>query len=111
MAAIAGIAVSRLGFKTEIETGRRAASLAGMAESFGNAFTIVEVTSADASSEPTRQMWLALAKPSQALTLVLAAVPEGWKAEIVPAVLTEKQQRLFEEVSLKPGDVYRLTSE
>ena len=50
-------------------------------------------------------------KPSQALTLVLAAVPEGWKAEIVPAVLTEKQQRLFEEVSLKPGDVYRLTSE
>src|ERR1700741_5159498 len=79
-----------------------------MAESFGNAFTIVEVTSDDAS---TRQMWLALAKPSQALTLVLAAVPEGWKAEIVPAVLTEKQQRLFEEVSLKPGDVYRLTSE
>jgi molybdopterin biosynthesis enzyme len=108
VAAIAGIAVSRLGFKTEIETGRRAASLAGMAESFGNAFTIVEVTSDDAS---TRQMWLALAKPSQALTLVLAAVPEGWKAEIVPAVLTEKQQRLFEEVSLKPGDVYRLTSE
>jgi hypothetical protein len=106
VAAIAGIAVSRLGFKTEIETGRRAASLAGMAESFGNAFTIVEVTSAEAS-EPTRQIWLALAKPSQALTLVLAAVPEGWKAEIVPAFLTEKQQR----VSLKPGDVYRLTSE
>jgi hypothetical protein len=52
-----------------------------------------------------------LAKPSQALTLVLAAVPEGWKAEVVPAVLSEKQQRLFEEVNLKPGDVYRLTSE
>jgi hypothetical protein len=63
-----------------------------MAESFGNAFTIVEVTSDDGS---TAQMWLALAKPSQALTLVLAAVPEGWKAEIA---LTEKQQRLFEEV-------------
>jgi len=45
------------------------------------------------------------------LTLVLAAVPEGWKAEVVPAVLSEKQQRLFEEVNLKPGDVYRLTSE
>jgi hypothetical protein len=82
-----------------------------MAESFGNAFTIVEVTSDGASSEPTRQMWLAFAKPSQALTLVRAEVPEGWTAEIVPAVLTEKQQKLFEEVSLKPGDVYRLTSE
>ena len=108
MAEFAGIAISRLGFKTEIENQQRAASLTAMAESFGNAFTIVEVTSDDAS---TRQMWLALAKPSQALTLVLAAVPKGWKAEIVPAVLTEKQQRLFEEVSLKPGDIYRLTSE
>ncbi len=108
MAKFAGIAISRLGFKTEIETSRRTACVAGMAESFGSAFTIVEVTSGDAS---TRQMWLALAKPSQALTLVLAAVPEGWKAEVVPAVLSEKQQRLFEEVNLKPGDVYRLTSE
>jgi hypothetical protein len=82
-----------------------------MAESFGNKFTIVEVTSDGVSADPTKQMWLALAKPSQALTLVLAEVPEGWTAEIVPVVLTEGQQRLFEEVSLKPGDVYRLTSE
>ncbi|UPK30957.1 hypothetical protein [Bradyrhizobium sp. 195] len=78
-----------------------------MAESFGNSFTIVEVTSDD-SPQPTRQMWLALAKPSQALTLVLAAVPEGWTAEVVTAVLTEKQQRMFEELNLEPGDVYRI---
>jgi hypothetical protein len=55
-------------------------------------------------------MWVALAKPNQALTLVLAAVPEGWTAEIIPAILSETQRRLFEEVKLKPGDVYRLTA-
>jgi hypothetical protein len=82
-----------------------------MAESFGSSFMLVEVTSDEGSSVPTRQMWLAFAKPDQALTLVLAQVPEGWTAEIVPAVLTEKQQRLFEEVNLRPGEVRRLTSE
>ncbi|HSQ20320.1 MAG TPA: hypothetical protein VLR92_08095 [Blastocatellia bacterium] len=65
-----------------------------MAESFGNAFTLVEVTSDEV--EPQKQIWLALAKPSQAMTLVLAAVPEGWTAEILPAALDKKQQRLFE---------------
>lgn len=81
-----------------------------MAESFGTEFTLVETTS-DNEMEPEKQMWLALAKPSQALTLVLAAVPEGWTAEIIPAVLTAQQQRLFEEVRLRPGDVYQLTPE
>ncbi|MET4717310.1 hypothetical protein ABIF63_001416 [Bradyrhizobium japonicum] len=81
-----------------------------MAESFGTSFTIVEVTSDDAP-QPTQQMWLALAKPNQALTLVLAAVPEGWTAAVVPAVLTENQQRMFEELNLKPGDVYRIAPE
>ncbi|MDA9398651.1 hypothetical protein [Bradyrhizobium sp. CCBAU 45389] len=80
-----------------------------MAESFGNSFTIVEVASDDAP--PTKQMWLALAKPKQALTLVLAAVPEGWTAEVVPAILTEKQQKMFEELNLGPGDVYRIDPE
>ncbi|MDA9401503.1 hypothetical protein [Bradyrhizobium sp. CCBAU 45389] len=80
-----------------------------MAESFGNSFTIVEVTSDEVP--PTKQLWLALAKPSQALTLVLAAVPEGWTAEVVPAILTEKQQKMFEELNLGPGDVYRIDPE
>ncbi|WGD52458.1 hypothetical protein QA641_00435 [Bradyrhizobium sp. CB1650] len=81
-----------------------------MTESFGTSFTIVEVTSDDAL-QPTKQMGLALAKPNQALTLVLAAVPEGWTAEIVPAVLTEKQQRMFEEPDFEPGDVCRSAPE
>jgi len=80
-----------------------------MAESFGNSFTIVEVTADDLSADgPTKQFWIAFAKPSQALTLVLAAVPEGWTAELVVQPLTQEQQRLFEELNLKPGDVYRL---
>ncbi|WP_065756974.1 hypothetical protein [Bradyrhizobium paxllaeri] len=58
-----------------------------------------------------KQVWLALAKPSQAVTLVLAHVPEGWTAEVVPAVLTERQLRLFREVSLKPGEIYRITKD
>lgn len=77
-----------------------------MAESFGNEFTIVEVTSDD--PEPAKQMWLAFAKPDQALTLVLAAVPEGWTAVIMPVALTDKQRRLFQKLHLQPGDVHKL---
>jgi hypothetical protein len=61
-------------------------------------------------SGSTTQIWLALAKPNQALTLVLAAVPEGWTARIIPKALTEDLRRTFEEVKLKPGEVYRLPS-
>ncbi|RZN19615.1 hypothetical protein [Bradyrhizobium sp. Leo121] len=78
-----------------------------MAESFGNSLTLVEVTSDD-GAVPTKQTWPALAKPSQALTLVLAAVPEGWTAEVVPVVLSEKQQRVIEQLKLEPGEVYKL---
>ena len=77
-----------------------------MAESFGDEFAIVEVTSDD--PEPKKRMWLALAKPDQAVTLVLAAVPEGWTGVIVPAVVTDRQRRLFQKLHLQPGDVYEL---
>ena len=80
-----------------------------MAESFGTQFTLVEVTSDASPSRSARQMWLARAKPSQAVTLVLSAVPEGWTAEIIPTELTEEQERMLEEINLKPGEVYRLT--
>jgi hypothetical protein len=53
-------------------------------------------------------MWVALAKPHQAVTLVLAAVPEGWTAEVIPAVLNDRQQKLFEELKLKHGEIYRI---
>jgi hypothetical protein len=75
-----------------------------MAESFDTEFTIVELTRDDVGSSST-QMWVALARPNQELTLVLAAVPEGWTAQIFPANLTEKQRGLFEQLKLKHGDV------
>ncbi len=81
-----------------------------MAESFGDSFSIVEVTPDDTSAgEPATEIWIALAKPSQALTLVLAAVPEGWTAELLNVQMTEKQRRTFEELNLKPGDVYKIS--
>ncbi len=79
-----------------------------MAESFGKEFTIVEATS---DSGSTTEIWLALAKPNQAVTLVLAALPEGWTARVLPSVLSDKQQKMFEEVHLEPGGVYRLSTE
>ncbi|MCK1279454.1 hypothetical protein [Bradyrhizobium sp. 61] len=75
-----------------------------MAESFGNKFTVVEVTGDDEKT----QVWIALAKPGQALTLVLAAVPKGSTAQVLNVALTPKQQRMFEELNLEPGDVYQM---
>jgi hypothetical protein len=81
-----------------------------MAESFGNSFTIVEVTPDDPlTGGASPQLWLALAKPSQALTLVLAAVPEGWTAELATQELTDEQWQTFRRLNLRAGDVYRLT--
>jgi hypothetical protein len=78
-----------------------------MAESFGNEFTIVEVTADDLSRR--KQLWVAAAKPSQAITLVLSAVPEGWTAEIANDRLTPGQLEASEIPYLKPGEVCKLT--
>ncbi|MET4345598.1 hypothetical protein BjapCC829_26405 [Bradyrhizobium barranii] len=75
-----------------------------MAESFGNSFTVVQVTGDDTKT----QIWIAVAKPSQAVTLVLAAAPEGSTAEVLRVALTPNQQRMFEELNLEPGDVHGL---
>lgn len=75
-----------------------------MGESFGKSFTVVEVTTDNAKT----QIWIAVAKPSQALTLVLDAAPAGSTAAILNVALTPEQQRMFEELKLGPGDVHRL---
>jgi hypothetical protein len=80
------------------------AELPPMAESFGNAFTVVEVTADDTST----QLWIALAKPGQALTLVLAAAPEGSTAAVLDVTLTPKQQEMFQELKLEPGDIHKI---
>ena len=79
-----------------------------MAESFGTEFTIVEVTAGDLV-RPKKQLWVAAAKPSQALTLVLSGLPEGWTAEIVRGHLTQPQLEALRNLHFKPGEVRKLT--
>ncbi|MBB4363044.1 hypothetical protein GGD65_004077 [Bradyrhizobium sp. CIR18] len=70
-----------------------------MAESFGNSFTIVDVTADDSKA----QVWIAPAKPSQALTLVLAAVSEGWTAEVLDVVLPVEHSERSKNLSSNPA--------
>jgi hypothetical protein len=75
-----------------------------MGQSFGSQFTLVEVMTD--SSVPKRQLWVAAAKPEQAVTLVLCAVPVGWTATITDERLTPEQEAIL---NLKPGEVRKLT--
>jgi hypothetical protein len=72
-----------------------------MAQSFGNQFTLVEVTT-DSSVRgiPKRQLWVAAARPDQAVTLVLCANPVGWTASVATESLTPEQEAIL---NLKPG--------
>lgn len=76
-----------------------------MAESFGGDFTIVEVTGHDSSAV---ELWIALAKPTRALTLVLSLAPEGSSAEVFAGAIKDEHRRLFRKLNLMPGDVYKL---
>ena len=70
----------------------------------------IEVTADDWSEgRPRNRLWVAAAKPSQALTLVLAAVPEGWTAELASGRLTRQQLAALEMLNLKRGEVRELT--
>jgi hypothetical protein len=80
-----------------------------MAESFGSELTIVEVTGDDFES-PKKQLWVAAAKPSQALTLVLSAVPEGWTAALATGHLSPQQVTALKALRLEPGEVQELAA-
>jgi hypothetical protein len=77
-----------------------------MAQSFGYDFQLVEVTTDDlVRGVPKKQVWVAAAKPEQAIALVLAEVPEGWTA-----VLSDTRLEHDEAVLLKmrSGEVREL---
>ena len=67
-----------------------------MGQSFGNEFTLIEV-STDSSTRgiQKKQLWVAAAKPEQAITLVLCAVPLGWSAIIADGRLTPEQETIL----------------
>jgi hypothetical protein len=75
-----------------------------MGQSYGNQVTLVEVETD--GSVPERQLWAAAAKPDQAITLVLCAVPVGWTAAIAGERLTAEDETVL---NLKPGEVRNLT--
>lgn len=82
-------------------------ALSIMGQSFGNELTLVEVTTdSSARALPKRRLWVAAAKPEQAITLVLCAVPVGWTAAIADGRLTPEQGAIL---NLKPGEVRELT--
>jgi hypothetical protein len=80
-----------------------------MAESFGTQFTVVEVTADDPGPRPRTRLWVAAAKPEQALTLVLSEVPEGWTGKLATGNLTTKQLEAMRNLRLGPGEVCELT--
>jgi hypothetical protein len=73
-----------------------------MGQSFGDQFIIVEVM----TDNSERELWVAAAKPEQAVTLVLCAVPEGWTATVTCERLTPEQEAVL---NLAPGEVRHLT--
>jgi hypothetical protein len=77
-----------------------------MGQSFGNQFTLIEVTTDHLAGIPKKQLWIAAAKPDQALTLVLCAVPVGWTAKIAAESMTPEEGALL---NLQPGEVRELT--
>lgn len=58
---------------------------------------------------PETQLWVAAAKPDQAVTLVLTEVPEGWTANVAMAHLTEQDLEVLRDLHLNPGEVRKLT--
>ena len=77
-----------------------------MGQSFGSQFTLVEVATDNLAGLPKKQLWVAAAKPDQAITLVLCAVPVGWTAAIADGRLASDQEAML---NLKPGEVRELT--
>jgi hypothetical protein len=79
-----------------------------MGQSFGNQFTLVEVaTNHLVRGVAKRQLWVAAAKPEQAVPLVLSAVPVGWAATLADERLKPERRATL---NLQPGEVRQLTN-
>jgi hypothetical protein len=77
-----------------------------MAQSFVGGFHLVEVKTDElVRGLPKKQLWVAATKRDQAITLVLAAVPEGWTAVLLDTRLEPEEAALLNS---RPGDVREL---
>ena len=78
-----------------------------MAESFGTELTIVQAT-AD-TWDRSIELWVAFAKPNQAVALIRSEVPEGWTVELLKATPTPALRQELRNLRLDPGEVRKLT--
>ena len=77
-----------------------------MAHSFGDGIQLVEVTTDElVRGEPEKQLWAAAARPGLAISLVLAAVPEGWAASLSDVQLKPEE---VAALKMQPGEVREL---
>ena len=77
-----------------------------MAQSFGNDFQLVEVTTDElVRGLPKKQVWVVAAKREQAIALVLAAVPVGGAAVLSDARLKPEETA---RLKIRPGAVREL---
>ena len=68
---------------------------------------VVEVRTDDlVRGVPKTQLWLAAAPRDQAVQLVLAAIPDGWSAQLADGYLTSKEVELLK---MSPGELRKLT--
>jgi hypothetical protein len=82
---------------------RNTGVLTEMAQSFGDGFQLVEVTTDElVRGTPKKQIWVPAAKPEQAIALVLAELPEGWTAILSDSRLTPEEAALLK---MRPGEV------
>jgi hypothetical protein len=66
---------------------------------------VVEVTTDDLA--PATELWAAAVPRGEAVTAVLAAVPEGWTAELTSRQLAPEH---IERLKLRPGTVRQLSN-
>jgi hypothetical protein len=72
-----------------------------------NEVQLVEVTTDNLiRGAPKKRLWIVAAPPDRAIDLVLAAIPDGWSAQIADGYLTSEDVELL---NLSPGDVRELT--
>jgi hypothetical protein len=77
-----------------------------MGQFFDGNFQLVEVTTDElVRGVLKKQLWIAAAKPKQAIVLVLAAVPEGWAAALSDARLKPDEAAVLK---MQPGEVREL---
>jgi hypothetical protein len=80
-----------------------------MGQSFGNEFTLAEVTTNERrEGVSNKRLWIAAAKPDQGLKLVSAAIPPGWSVAFVG--VEPLRLKIAKRLNLKPGDVRELSS-